>query len=196
MILSRPRRMGLALAGAVGTALLASTVLAAPKSYSLDKSHASVVFTVSHLGFTQIFGQFREFDADVVFDAEDIAMSEITFRIHAGSIDTNWARRDEHIRSGDFLDVGNHPAIVFRSTRIESTGENTARVYGDLTLVGTTQEEEFDVTLIKTGEIRGTQTAGFSATGTIDRTRYGVDYAAPAIGSHISVNISLELQAN
>lgn len=175
-------------------ALFAAPAVAQP--YVLDKSHAHVTFTVDHLGFSRVAGQFREFDAVIDFDPEAVETSSIEFVIKAASVDTFWAKRDEHIRSKDFLDVANHPDIVFRSTSVRPTGGQTAEIEGDLTIRGETRPATFDAELNKIGPspFDASKTiAGFVVRGEIDRTDYGITYAAPAVGTVIPVEIHLEM---
>lgn len=181
-------------------ALFASTLALAPAAalaeWAVDPSHTHVSFTVDHLGFSDVKGVFREFDAEVSFDPEDLAATAATFTIAAGSVDTLWGPRDEHIRSGDFLDVANHPEITFVTTAVEPTGEGTATVTGDLTIRGVTNPVKLDATLNAIGPNpfnAEQQIAGFTLTGEIDRTAFGIDFGAPAIGAVMPVTINVEL---
>ncbi len=184
---------------AAATTLAAAATLAAPafaEPYVLDKSHAHVKFSVDHLGFSLTHGQFREFDAEIDFDPENVEAAQVRFVIQAASVDTFWEARDQHIRGKDFFDVANHPEIVFESTKIVKTGEDTADITGDLTLRGETREITLDATLNKIGPspFDPTKTvAGFAVTGEIDRTEFGITYAAPAVGVIIPVEIHLEM---
>lgn len=177
---------------------LALGLAAAPadaEPYALDMSHAQVTFSVDHLGFSMVNGFFREFDAEIDFDPDAIETSSVTFTIQADSVDTLWEKRDEHIRNEDFLDVANHPEITFVSKEIELVSENVAEVTGDVTIKGVTNEETFTVTLNKMGPspFNPDQTiAGFTVEGEIDRTDYGVSYAAPAVGVTIPIRLDLE----
>lgn len=175
---------------------LAFTPVAAFAEWVLDPAHTHVTFTVDHLGFSDVNGVFREFEADVSFDAEDLAATEIAFTIAAASIDTLWGPRDEHIRSGDFLDVSNHPDITFVATEVTPTGEDTATVTGDLTIRGVTNPITLDATLNAIGPNPfddSIEIAGFTLTGEIDRTAYGIDFGAPIIGAVMPVTINVEL---
>jgi len=157
--------------------------------YVLDKSHTAITFQIDHLGFSLTHGRFSEFDAEIDFDADDPSNSSVVFTIDAKSIDTGWAKRDKHVRGPDFLNVEKNPEIVFKSTSIESTGDDTATMIGLLSLNGTSNEETFDVTLRKMEPSpfgRKLLTAGFVAETTIDRTEYGISYGAGAIGNEIS----------
>jgi len=182
------------LAAAATLAFTAPAVLAEP--YTLDKSHTAITFTIDHLGFSLTHGRFSEFDAEIDFDAEDPSKSTVVFTIDAPSIDTGWAKRDEHVRGPDFLNVENHPEILFTSTSIEVTGDDTATMVGELTMNGKTHEESFDVTLRKMAPSpfgKKLMTAGFAAEGTIDRTKYDISYGAGAIGNEIPVRVDLEI---
>jgi polyisoprenoid-binding protein YceI len=181
----------LALAAAV-----ALSPAAALAEWTLDRAHTSIAFTVNHLGFADVKGLFREFEADVTFDLENLDATEVTFTIAAASVDTVWEPRNEHLRSGDFLDVANHPEITFVSTGVTSTGENTAEVDGDLTIRGVTQPVTFDAVLNQVGPnpFNPEQSiAGFTLTGEIDRTAFGIDFGAPVIGAVLPVTVNVEL---
>jgi polyisoprenoid-binding protein YceI len=180
-------------------ALLAAAAAFAPLpalAWTVDPSHTSVTFTVNHLGFSDVTGVFRDWDADVTFDPDDLAATAVTFTIDAASVDTLWPARDEHIRAADFLDVANHPEIVFVSTGVETTGDTSAVMTGDLTIRGVTQPVSFDATLNNLGPNPfnpSQQIAGFTITGEIDRSAFGIDFGAPAIGAVLPVTINVEL---
>ncbi len=181
-------------------ALLAWTVsvtaVATAEPYVLDRSHAHVTFTVDHLGYSLVHGQFREFDAEIDFDPENVEATEVTFVIQAASIDTFWDARDRHVRSPDFLDVENHPEITFVATGVTQTGEETADITGDLTIRGTTLEVTFNGRLNKAGPSPfdpSKKIVGLTVEGEIDRTAFGISYAAPAVGATIPIRIDLEM---
>lgn len=177
-------------------ALLMSAAPALAEPYAIDKSHAVVAFSVDHLGFSQTHGVFREFDAQIDFNPDAVEETELHFVIQAASVDTFWPARDEHIRGEDFFHVEEHPEIVFVATAVEPTGDDTATITGDLTLRGVTREVVLDATLNKLGPSPfdpEKTVAGFTVTGEIDRTEFGVDYAAPAVGAIVPITISLEM---
>ncbi len=184
---------------ALALSLASSPALSEARDYRIDRSHAAVSFTVSHVGFSDTLGRFREFDADIRFDPDDPTASDnrVEFVIQAASIDTDWERRDDHIRSSDFLDADAHPEIRFVSTSIEPLGDDAdgrpmVRLVGDMTMRGATRPAAFDVVMNRRGEMRGREVIGFSATGTVDRTEFGIDFL-PAIGAEIQVWVSLEI---
>ncbi len=186
-----------AFAPAALPALLAfAAVPAAAEPYALDKSHSSVSFSVDHLGFSVVHGVFRQFDADVDFDPDALEATTVSFTIAADSVETFWEARDKHIRSADFLDAETHPQITFVSKSVTLTSDQTAEVTGDVTIKGVTREETFEVKLNKFGPSPfnpEVTVAGFTVTGQLDRTAYGVDYAAPAVGGVIPIRLDFEM---
>lgn len=179
-------------AGALALAPIAAT--AAP--WMLDKSHTHISFEVNHLGFSTTYGTFRDFDAAIDFDPENIENSSVSFTIDAASVDTFFEARDEHVRNTDFLNVGEHAQITFVSTGITKTGDTTADLAGDLTILGVTKPVTFTATMNGMGPnpfAPDITVAGFDITGEIDRTEFGMGFAAPAVSAVIPVTISLEI---
>lgn len=174
-------------------ALSASPALAADE-FAFDHSHTHVLFFVDHLGFSTTQGEFLEFDGTLMLDTEAPENSSVTVSIATDSIDTGYADRDEHLRSGDFFNVEEYPEMTFASTGVTVTGENSAEVAGDLTILGVTQPVTLDVTLNGLGAhpFNGSTVAGFSATTTISRSDFGMDFGVPAIGDEIEIRIETE----
>jgi polyisoprenoid-binding protein YceI len=124
---------------ALGSALIGGQALAA--DYAIDKKgqHAFVNFKISHLGYSWLYGTFKDFDGKFSFDAANPEASKVSVTLNTASVDTNHAERDKHIRSDDFLSVGKHPTATFESTSVKSTGEGSADISGNLTLNGVTK---------------------------------------------------------
>src|SRR5271165_752763 len=159
------------------TATPATTALPlAPGHWALDPNHSGVLFSVRHLGLSNVRGRFDRFDAalDVGTTLDQV---EVTAEIDLSSVDTNNAERDAHLRSTDFFDTATHPVMTFRTTSITGDGENY-EMTGDLTLAGTTKQVVLDVEFNGTEVHPGDQHlhAGFSATGTIKRSDFGIDF--------------------
>jgi polyisoprenoid-binding protein YceI len=176
-------------------AALAAAPAFAAESWNIDRSHSAITFQADHLGYSVVHGRFREFDADVMFDPGNIEATEVTVTVQADSIDTDWPRRDEHLISEDFLNVEEHPTITFESTGVEQTGENTARLFGELTMLGETREVVWDVALNKIGPnpINQVETAGFTITGEIERALWGMDFGGAAFAVSVPVKIDVEI---
>lgn len=174
--------------------LAAFTAQAAP--WEMDKSHSAVTFNASHLGFSITQGWFRDFDAEIDFDPESVETSTVNFTIDATSIDTNMTARDDHLKGRDFLDVKNHPELSFESTKVRITGPETAEITGNFTMRGQTHEEVFQAELRRIGASpfnSKIEIAGFTVTGEIERTKYGVKFGAPAIGGVIPIRVDMEI---
>ena len=135
----------------LGSALLAGPALAA--EYVIDKpgQHAFINFKISHLGYSWLYGTFRDFDGRFTFDADKPEESKVSVTINTASLDSNHAERDKHLRSDDFLNVDKHPTATFESTAVKSTGEGTAEITGNLTLNGVTKPVVIQAKLLGEG---------------------------------------------
>lgn len=187
------RRLVALLASATLTTAIVTPVVAEP--YVIDRSHAYISFMVDHLGFAMTHGTFREFDAQINFNPDDIEAATVAFTIEAASVETFWEARDTHVRSADFLDVETYPQITFVSNEVRLTSEDTAEVTGDVTMRGVTRPETFEVKLNRFGPHpfnKDLTVAGFTITGVLDRRNYGSTFGAPAIGAEIPIRIDLE----
>lgn len=185
------------LAALAFAALAIANPVAAAQPWELDKSHAHITFTADHLGFSVVHGQFRSFDADILFDPQNLAATEVTVTIDAASVDTFWEARDEHIRSADFLNVEAHPTITFTSTAVRQTGETTADIDGNLTMIGVTRPVTFRGTLnrLAPNPFTGEPTAGFRVEGEIVRADFGMTFGGTAFAAVVPVVIDLEIIA-
>lgn len=178
-------------ATAIGTV---SPAFAAPVSYKIDPAHTAVAFIVNHVGFSNVIGRFNTVGGDISFDKDAVEKSTVSVTIDTTSVDTNHAKRDEHLRSPDFFNAKEFPKMTFKSTTIEKTGDKTGKLHGDLTMLGVTKPVVLDVTFNKDGVSPASklETAGFSARGTVKRTEFGMKYGAPAIGDDIQLLIEIE----
>ncbi len=181
------------------TRTVAGETLPAAGIWTLDPSHSSVAFSVRHLGLSKVRGRFSSFTGDVVI-AEDPMRSSVEVRIDVASIDTRDEKRDEHLRSNDFFGTGDHPKLVFASTRVEHLPGPTFRVHGDLTIKGIARPVILDATFNGSGVNPWGQTvASWSATTEIDREEWGMTFNSTLetggvlVGKRIT--IELEVQA-
>ena len=179
------------------TLLLAPAIAA--ETYSIDPNHSHIGFSVRHMGLSSVRGEFAEYSADFEVDEDDLAKSSIVLEIDAASIDTQDDGRDNHLRSPDFLDVANHPQIVFESKSLENLGEGRFEAVGDLTIHGVTQQVTLD--LLVGGPItdpRGNKRIGVEGEITIDRQDYDVkfsrimDNGGLVVGNDVKIDFALE----
>lgn len=136
--------------------------------------HASIVFKFKHIGISWLTGEFRDFDGRFEWDPDRPEASSVEVNIDPASLDSNHAERDKHVRGPDYLDVEKYPEAAFKSTRIESNGDDQAIIYGELTLHGQTREIAIDASLVGRGDDPwGGYRAGFQGTTTIDTEAFG-----------------------
>ena len=159
----------------LGAALFAGQAMAA--DYVIDKQgqHAFVNFKISHLGYSWIYGTFKDFDGTFSFDAATPEASKVNVTLKTASVDTNHAERDKHLRSGDFLNVDKHPTATFASTGVKSTGKGTADISGNLTLNGVTKPVVIAAKFLGEGKDPwGGYRAGFEGTTNIKMKDFGI----------------------
>ncbi|MEL0438664.1 YceI family protein [Phycobacter sp. K97] len=178
-----------ALTGATATA-----AVAAPEKYALDASHSQILFSYNHLGFSTTWGMFSGFEGEIMFDQEDPAASSVSVSMPVMSMFTGWEGRFDHFMSKDFFEASEDEMVSFTSTGIEVTGENTAKITGDLTLNGVTKSVVLDAKLNQTGDhpMAGKPWAGFDATTTLVRSDFGLGKFAPYVSDEVEVQISIE----
>ena len=169
---------------------------AAAEPYLVDKGHAFVTFTVDHLGFSTVPGQFLDFDADIDFDPSNVEATRLRFAVRTASVETHNAARDDQLRSPTFFASDRFPEMVFSSTEVRPTGSDTAEITGTLTIRDVTREITLQAQLNKLGPspfFPDISVAGFTVTGVVDRTEWGITFGAPAIGARIPIRIDLEM---
>jgi polyisoprenoid-binding protein YceI len=168
-------------------------------TWAIDPVHSEVGFSVRHFGVSKVRGRFDKFEGTIV-TADDPFASIVNASIDVTSINTNQEQRDAHIRSADFFDVENHPAMTFVSTGIKQDGGEYI-LEGDLTIRGTTKPVALALELSGFGpDPYGGTRVGFSATGEINRNDFGVSFNGPIPGVpggvilSDKVTISLEIE--
>lgn len=186
------RFLGVVLA-AVLFALLGPAVPArAADDYVVDTMHAGVNFQISHLGLSWIRGRFDDFSAHFTIDPEDPAKCSFDMDIKAESIDTNNKKRDAHLRSPDFFNVKQFPAITFKSTGVKAIKDGYA-VTGDLSMHGVTRPVTCELLGGRKAEFpRGVQRTGYSTQLTIKRSDFGITKFAEAVSDEVYLAISFE----
>lgn len=144
------------------------------EKYNVDPAHSALSFSVDHLGLTSIDGRFTDFTGVINWDDEAADLSNIEFTAQAQSVNTDVAKRDEHLRSADFFEVEKYPTLTFRSTKIKSLGSARYQVEGDLTIHGVTKPISTIAYLIGPKEAMGQNKIGFRTTFDINRIDYKV----------------------
>jgi polyisoprenoid-binding protein YceI len=175
---------------------LAPAAVADPITFGVDQAHSAVAFKVRHF-FTQVPGNFGEFEGTIVYDPANPSASSVEMTIQAASINTGNDNRDEHLRSADFFDAATYPTLSFKSVSVEAAGEGELSVLGDFTLHGKTKRMTIAVQVL--GLMKGEKArAGFSTAFTVDRKEFGIvwnktlDEGGTILGDDVNVTIDIE----
>ncbi len=178
---------------AAALALGATSAVAAEK-YVLDPSHSQVLFSYQHLGFSTTYGMFSGFDGEIMFDEANPAASSVSVSMPVMAMFTGWEAREGHFMSEDFFGATEEDMVTFVSTGIEVTGEDTARITGDLTLNDVTKSVVLDAKLNKQGDhpSAGKPWVGFDATTTLLRSDFNLGKFAPYVSDEVAVTMSIE----
>lgn len=177
----------------LGLAVAGAPVMAADYIIDTEHQHAFVNFKISHLGFSWVYGTFRDFDGRFSFDPANPEAGSVQVKIRTTSVDTNFAERDKHLRGGDFLNVGKFPEATFESTAVKSTGEGTMDITGNLTLNGVTRPVTIAAKLIGEGaDPWGGHRAGFEGTARIRMKDFNVKMDLGPASQEVELILSVE----
>jgi polyisoprenoid-binding protein YceI len=173
-----------------------------PGTFTIDASHSRIGFVAKHLMVAKVRGSFEQYEGTLTF-AEDPLQSSAEVTIQAASITTGDQGRDEHLRTGDFLLVEEHPTLSFRTSSLKSKGEGEFVAAGDLTIRGVTKPVELD---IEWGGVVtdpwGNERVVLSATTEIDREEFGVSWnqaletGGVLVGRKVKLEIEVEAVRN
>jgi polyisoprenoid-binding protein YceI len=172
--------------------LMATTLLfsfAEAKEFIIDNAHSNIGFSVKHMMISNVKGNFNAYTADIDFDAEKKVFNKLSAKIEAASIDTGIAKRDEHLKSSDFFDVGKFKTVDFTMTSMKDD-----KVYGKITIHGITKDVVLNSTIhgvIK--DFQGHQRVGFTLEGKLDRKDFGLVWNKILEGGGLTVDDTIHL---
>ncbi len=172
----------------------ATASFAASETFVLDPNHTNVVWHANHFGFSTPSGKFADVSGKIMLDEAAPQDASVEVLVKTGSIVTGIEKFNEHLMSKDFFNVAEFPEAKFVSKSVEMTGDKTAKINGELTMLGQTHPLTLDATLNQIGEhpFSKKKTVGFSATGTIKRSEYGMNYAIPGVSDDVPLTIEVE----
>jgi len=162
--------------------------------FAVDKTHAKLIFSFNHFGYSTSYGLFSDFDAKLDLDPKTPAKSALDVTVDMNHIDTFVPKLDAHMKSADMFDVAKFPTASFKSTAIEVTGPATGKVTGNLTLHGVTKPVTLEATLNGSGvnPVTKNYVVGFNATATLKRSDFGISLYTPMVGDDVTLTISGE----
>jgi len=184
----------------VAAAVLFIVGTASAATWTIDPAHSNVQFSVRHMMLSNVTGEFGKVSGTVQGDPAAPTAAVIEATIDASSMNTREPKRDEHLKSADFLDIAQYPTMTFKSKKIEPAGAGSFKVTGDLTLHGVTKEVVLDVSDV-TPPIKdpmGKTRAGAHATTKIDRKDFGINWSKTMdngglmVGNDVGITIDVE----
>ena len=169
-------------------------------SWQIDSAHALIEFSVTHMMIAKVRGRFNEFSGVVELNENDPEKTNVSVEIDVNSIDTRSKQRDDHLRSPDFFNIAEYPKMDFNSTNVEVLDKKKAILTGDLTIKDITKPVSLNVVFNGMSKSPwGTTSAGFSATGKINRKDWELTWnqtletGGVLVGDEIEINIEIEL---
>lgn len=170
-------------------------------TYTIDKSHASLIFRVDHLGFSNYTARFKQFDATLTFDPANLAASAVTVTVDPRSLETDFpdpATLDfnAQLQGEQWLNSAQFPQMTWQSKSVDVVGPRQMKIHGDLTLRGITKPVTLEATF--NGGYAGhpmdpNARIGFSARGTLKRSDFGMSYGIPEAGSKMGVSDAVDV---
>ena len=171
-------------------AVLTLGAAAGRSNWIIDPKKTRISFAVDATGWPKTVGVFQDFDGNISVDFEKPKLSRVTFKVRTGSVDVGSDLLASLIRSSAFFNTEKYPEAMFISTGIEKTSAKTVRVTGNMTLLGITHQENFDV-LVETG-LAEKGRLGYKATGSFNRANYGMTAGIPVINDAVELEITTE----
>ncbi len=167
--------------------------------YKIDRVHSWIGFKVRHLGVSNVQGQFRDYDAAVEMEGDDLSTLQADVTIDVASVDTGVERRDNDLRSERFFDAENYPTITFASKAVRNIDGETFELVGDLTIKDVTKEVTLDAEYLGRARMGDSERVGFSAETKINRKDFHLNFdrlteAGGFVVGH-DVRIILEIEA-
>ncbi len=165
--------------------------------WNIDPTHSEIQFKVKHLVISTVTGHFREFEGTVETEGDDFSTAEITFSANTASVDTNNEQRDGHLQSREFFDSAQYPTMAFKSTSVQSKGDDNYVILGDLTIKDKTSPVELKA---EYGgymtDFYGNYKAGFEVKGKINRKEFGLVWNGVTEAGGIVVSDEVKLEFN
>jgi polyisoprenoid-binding protein YceI len=168
-----------------------------PGTYQIEPYHTQVVFSILHFGLTNFNGMFAGASGTLQLDPANLADSKLEVSVPVASISTTVPILTEELKGRDWFDATLFPVATFVSTAVVATGQNSARVTGNLTLHGVTRPVVLSAQLIgaSVNPLSKAYTIGFEVSGTIRRGDFGIKTDIPAVGDEVRLRIAGPFEA-
>jgi polyisoprenoid-binding protein YceI len=163
-------------------------VVPAAQSWRIDETHTAISFKIDAVGFPTTRGQFTRYSGRILIDFEHPARSFTSFTVDSASVDVGSSSYSDFVKSAALLDVSKFPTLTFNSTQVEKLDAHTARVTGNLTMLGVTKPIVLTVIVETVSAAKG-RVVAFVATGTINRSEFGMVFGAPLIDNALEITV-------
>lgn len=180
--------------------VLVKTTVFAQTKWDVDNVHSSVKFSVSHLVISEVEGSFKKFTGNVTSTKPDFTDASVNFSVDVNSINTDNDMRDKHLKSDDFFNAAQYPAMTFKSTSFKKVSGNKYALTGNLTIRNVTKPVKFDVVYGGTAKDGyGNTKAGFKASTVINRFDYNLKWnnlteaGGATVGKDVTLDLKMEL---
>ena len=176
-------------------ALLFAFKTADTATWTLDKAHGKLGFTITHLMVSEVEGWFKTFDAKITASKEDFSDAVAEMTADVNSINTDNEQRDKHLKSPDFFDVAKYPTITFKSKTFKKVGDKSFKVTGDLTMHGITKTIDLDATYrVGTNPMNKQAITVFKISGVVKRSDFGIgtSMASNLLGEEVTIVANTE----
>ena len=162
-------------------ALMVSVVSFSQSTWTLDKSHAKLGFSVTHLLISEVEGSFKDFDAKFTSSKDDLTDAKVEVTAQIASINTDNADRDKHLQAPDYFDAAKYPTLTFKGQSFKKVGDKDYKLVGDLTMHGVTKTITLDVVFFGTAvhPYSKKTVGGFKITGKLNRKDFGIAVDTP-----------------
>lgn len=160
--------------------------------YNIDPAHSFVVFKISHLGISTTVGQFSNVSGDIDINKDDISQSKVNVKVELGSLGTNHAERDKHLKGKDFFNIDKFTQATFETTSFKGN-EKGGTLKGNLSFMGVTKPIEVEIKKVGEGKDPwGGYRIGFEGYTELNRKDYGIDYQMGPNTDTVKLEIFLE----
>jgi polyisoprenoid-binding protein YceI len=174
--------------------LVAGVAAAGAATYEVDAIHSTVIFRAKRMGVVYVYGRFGDLKGSIELPGEDLTQGSISLVIQTASVDSGNERRDNHLRSPDFLNATQIPTMSFESSAVRKTGETSYEVTGELSLHGVKKQITVPVELVGSGEDprSGAKLIGFEGDFTVNRSDYGMSFMVGPISEEVGVRLAIQ----
>jgi polyisoprenoid-binding protein YceI len=173
----------------LATAFVANEI----SKWSLDGSHSRLGFTITHMGITDVHGEFSKFIVTVSQPNKDFSDAKIEMSADSKSINTGISMRDDHLRAPEYFNVEKFQKLTFVSTAVRKIKENEYVIVGDFTMRGVTKQVSLNAVHTGTTKTKSGEATGLKITGVVKRSDFGVGEIGPGLSDEVKLIADLEL---